>query len=781
MVEEIPYPADASVPGTIREDAAGRLWISTWGKGLICVERDGSHQRFALAEGFPSDVVRTVFEDREGNVWAATNGGGLVRVKRRAFASFERQRDFPPPHPLPLTVNEDVAGGLWIGCLDTGLYRFVGSRLEGPVTVAGSALTVPGVWSLAARPGGGMWIGSRGGGLATAGTGAERWWRRADGLPDDHVIALCEARDGTLWIGTQDGLARFAGGVFTRYGTEDGLPASHIRALAEDAAGTLWIGTVNGGLNRFTAEGFTAVTHGLPSRTVDALLADADGSVWIGTPRGLCLWRAGRLFHFTPGEGLGALAINVILDDQLGHLWLGSNRGVWRVARAELEACVRGEKARPDSTNFGRSEGLSSIQVSSGHPSGVRTRDGRLWFATAGGVSVVDPREVPHNPHPPPVLIEALRVDDEDWPLPTEAGPPSPTWSRLLDYPRPRWFGHARLPPGVRRVELQYTGLSLTAPDRVRFQYRLDGFDPGWRDAGGQRMAAYQGLPPGEYVFRVRAANNDGVWNEAGAAMALALAPAFWQTWWFRGGGLVAGAGLLAAAYRRRLARLEAARAAQQEFSRRLLESQEQERQRLAADLHDSLGQSLLVIKNRAVMGLGQAADAEQVRGQLRHVSDMASEAIREVRSLAQALRPQQLEEVGLTRSLEAMIRRLAESSPVAFYADITGLDGALPREQEIHFYRVIQECLSNVVRHAQATRAEVTIRRDGPVLRARVRDDGRGLPAAARDGSEGGLGLRSIRERLRALGGRVEFQTPPAGGTGVVIEVPARPEAPTP
>ena len=577
-----------------------------------------------------------------------------------------------------------------------------------------------------------------------------------DGLPDPHVLALCEDREGVLWIGTDGGLSRFDGRAFINYSKRDGLLSNRITALAVDPAGAVWIGSDVNGLNRFQDGKIDRFIDGLPEGSVRSFLADPDGTLWIGTQHGLCLRRDGRFIRLDTVGELAGIGVATILDDGLGDLWLGTNRGVFRVARSALEAAIRDGASDLVCARFGTSDGLPSSQCAKGQPAGFRTRDGRLWFATTKGVAVVDPRRMPVNPVPPPVVIEDVTVDG--------VGIAAVRGNGLA---RPR---EAKVGPGPRRLEIRYTGISLASPEQVRFRIRMEEFDEGWHDAGSLRVASYQGLPPGRYRFQVRAANQDGVWNETGASLAVVIEPEVWQTWWFRSGIVAAATGLLAFTYRRRVAALERSRAAGREFSRRLIETQEQERQRLAAELHDSLGQNLLVIKNRAEMALVRSADPDRMKEQVAQVSAMASQAIREVRSIAQGLRPFQIDAMGLSRAVVAMAGSVAESSSIRFQTEVIELSGVLSAAMEIQLYRILQECLSNAVRHSGATLVTLRIERVAGVVRATVKDDGTGFdPARAKTG----FGLRGIHERAHVGGGRLDIRSRPGEGTTVTVEVP--------
>jgi signal transduction histidine kinase len=329
--------------------------------------------------------------------------------------------------------------------------------------------------------------------------------------------------------------------------------------------------------------------------------------------------------------------------------------------------------------------------------------------------------------------------------------------------------------PGQQALEIQYTGMSLVNSDRIRFRYRLTGLDHDWVDAGTRRAAYYSHIPPGTYTFSVTAAASDGVWTNDVASLPIRVVPPFWRTWWFLLLAAVTSVGVAGVAYHRRVATLEAARAAQEKFARQLIDSQEHERRRIAAELHDSLGQHLIVIKNRALLGSMQSADG--VKDQFEEISASATQSIDEVKQIAYNLRPYHLDKLGLGTSIEAMTERLGASSHVEFTVTIPSMNGVVPRDQEINVYRIVQESLNNIVKHSGATRASIDMAYDGPDLVIRITDNGKGFDVkAARAATIGaGFGLAGVGERVGMLGGRHSIVSAPGQGTTVTIVLPGR------
>lgn len=321
-------------------------------------------------------------------------------------------------------------------------------------------------------------------------------------------------------------------------------------------------------------------------------------------------------------------------------------------------------------------------------------------------------------------------------------------------------------------LEIRYTALSYTDPHKVRFRYRLEGLDERWTEAGPRRSAFYTQIPPGEYRFRVIACNNDGIWNEIGASMAIIVMPPFWMTWWFR--ALIGLAFLVAgpSAYFFRIAQLKRDKVRQEQFSRRLIESQERERRRIAAELHDGIGQQILVIKNRAELALRAAHGPERLREELREIAGSALSSINDIRAISHDLRPVHLEDFGLTETLRVLGEQLQAGSAVDWIVDIDDIDGVLPAGEEINFFRILQEGSKNILTHSGASHASLIVRREEETVTATLWDDGRGFDADA-PRARPGMGLRGMEERVHALGGTLTLRSHPGDGTTVTVTVP--------
>jgi two-component sensor histidine kinase len=506
----------------------------------------------------------------------------------------------------------------------------------------------------------------------------------------------------------------------------------------------LWIGTDGGGLNRFQEGRFTALktANGLANDIVLSLHADDEGSLWIGTSGGLSRLKDGALASFTTANGLFDDVVFQILEDARGNLWMSCNKGVSRVSKTELEDLAKGKIGSVSAVSYGTADGMKSRECNGGfQPAGWRTHDGRLWFPTIKGVAVIDPDNINQNPFAPPVMIEQVLVDHE----PID----------IID--------QVSLAPGKSKFEFHYTALSFIAPEKLRFRYRLDGFDNSWVDAGTKREAAYTNIPPGAYTFRVIACNNDGVWNETGSAFHFYLKPRFHQTSWFYALcavliGLI-GLGL----YRLRVRQIKA------QFAAVLAE-----RNRIAREIHDTLAQGFAGISLQLEAVDETLNDTPTVaRDHLNRARRLVRSSLAEARRSVWQWRSPALENAGLASALSAVAHELTAGSPIVTQVNVKGAVRRLSALVENNLLHIGREALTNAIKHARAHSIDVELTFEPAKVRLRITDDGVGFVAPqSTPTGDGGLGLISMRERAQQIAGRLVIASKPGGGTEVVVEL---------
>lgn len=604
------------------QDRDGVLWMGTGGGGVLRT-RDGALTAYDSANGISNDVVLSLCEDREGSLWVGTLAG-LNRLKDDKFTAFDAGDGLTDEYVWAIYEGRDKS--LWLGTDGGGLNRWKDNQFTAYTKRDG--LPDETVLSIAEDRAGALWVGTLRGGLARFQDNRFTTYTTRDGLLSNVVRVIHEDRAGTLWVGTSEGVNRLVDGKFTALTTKDGLTENRIMILHEDRAGGMWIGTNGGGLNYWKDGKLTAYTtaDGLSSDIIRSLYEDETGTLWVGTKGGgLNRFSGNKFTAFGTGDGLFDDTVFQILPDDAGNLWMSCNKGVFKVSVSELEEYAAGKIGRVHATSYSTLDGLPSNECNgSAYPAGTRTADGQLWFPTIKGAAVINPRDVRLNKVVPPVHVEEVVVNGE----PTSAARAPLT-----------------LAPGSRSLEFHYTALSFVETRQVRFKYKLEGFDQDWVDAGVRRTAYYTSLPPGDYRFRVLAANNDGVWNETGAVVEFRLAPHFYQTLWFYALCTALAAALVASGFRLRVRQLKQ----RERMLVKVVRDNTRELAQANQTLHEQTRQ--LAEANQALAAqAGQLAEANQQLKQLsyvdgltgvanrRHFDEMLEEECRRARRVGSAL-----------------------------------------------------------------------------------------------------------------------------------------------
>jgi signal transduction histidine kinase len=523
-------------------------------------------------------------------------------------------------------------------------------------------------------------------------------------------VVLCETRDGSLWAGTYgEGLWRLDhggldGGQLRLYTVADGLSSNQIRSLVEGTDGTLWIGTFGGGL--------------------DAL-------------------RNGQFFHVTVRDGLLSDNVSHIEDDGHGWLWLSTTRGICRVRKQDIWDFVSGKVGKVQPVNYGVADGLRSAQCAPGYPSsggGTRSSDGRLWFPTSRGLAVLDPNDHPASIAAPVVHLLEVAVDGH---------PISVAES-------------AQLAPGNGRMQFRYTGIYLSAPERVRYSYRLEGLDGEWVSSIARRVTNYNSLPHGRYRFTVRAGVPNGPLGES--SFAFELLPHFYETAWFRYFCAALAAAGIWGLYNLRLRQIR------QRFSLVL-----DERSRLAREIHDTLAQGFVGISSQLdAVALTLNGHMDAARKHLDLARKMARHSLTEARRSVMDLRASALEGHDLPAALSQAAPQWTAGSTVEIRVDVEGDNRPLPEETEQHLLRIAQEAVTNAVKHAHASQVRIHLAMANRKLSLRVADNGQGFEQDEAFSEVGGhFGLLGMRERAERLGGELKLRSELGHGTEVAVTVP--------
>jgi signal transduction histidine kinase len=760
----IPGTMAASSSPHILRDRDGGLWGGTHTEGIVHWHL-GRTDVFSEPDGLSSDHVNPLFEDREGNMWAGTTKG-LDRFRELPAVTYSGKQGLSSAPAGPALAARD--GSVWFTTNDAlnrlqdgqlTAYRPSRASMSGgapEILVAGLPAEFSGT-SLSEDSRGRIWLASR------TGTGYLDSGRfTSTAVPGGVMMAVSEDSAGDIWISNQDrGLFRWSeeNGVeripWEIFGRRDPAPT----LVPDRRNGGIWLGFFRGGIAWFR-EGKVRTAYsakdGLGAGRVSELRFDGEGVLWAATDGGLSRLQGGRIATLSGKNGLPCDTVHWSLEDDDRSVWLMMPCGLVRIARADLsswETSSDPDGLRIHATVFDESDGVASVALAGAQtPHAAKSRDGKLWFWNVEGLGVLDPRHLPVNKLPPPVAIGQITADRKTY---------------AADAP-------LRLPPLVRDLEIDYTALSFVAPEKIRFQYKLEGHDRDWEEVGNRRQAFYTDLPPRRYRFRVRAANNSGVWNEAGAAFEFSIAPAWYQTTWFE--ALVAAAvlGLLAAFYQLRLRYLT------HQFNIRL-EARVGERTRIARDLHDTLLQSFqgVLLKFSTVKYLMRSRPDEAEQS-LERIIDEARAAITEGREAVQGLRASVAVTNDLARAITAFGEGLGSDHDGVkapdFRVAVEGTSKDLVPLVRDEVYRITGEALRNAFRHGEARRIEVEIQYETRQLRVRVRDNGKGIDAKvlASGGRGGHHGLPGMRERAELAGGKLAVWSELNSGTEIELTIPA-------
>lgn len=530
-----------------------------------------------------------------------------------------------------------------------------------------------------------------------------------------------------------------------------------LTAIHRGADNMLWIGTTNAGVLKFDeqqkrVQSFRAVVNDsttLTNNYVLTITADPNDPaiLWIGTDGGgfnrFDTKRNIVTHRFTASNGIPNDVIYGIMSDKRKQLWMSCNNGIFSFDPVAMKVTAQ----------FDAHDGLQSNEFNR-YEFG-KDETGKLLFGGIGGWNSFYPESIYTRTYIPPIVLSDIKVQS-----------------------RSVVFSHASSPrsialqPDQNIISFEFASLDYAAPNKNKYAYILEGFDDVWNYSGTNRTATYTNLDPGVYTFRVKGTNGDGVWNEAGTSIQVTVLPPYYKTWWFRGGMLFVVVGTVIVIVRRRFTALRREQHRQEEFSRQLLEQQEQDRERIAAELHDSLGQNLLVVKNRAVLGARAAEIQPQAKDHFEFISTIISDSLKEVREISHNLRPYQLDRLGLTDTLHSTVQKVSESSSIVIERDIDDVDNVFTKEKEINIYRIVQESLNNIIKHSQATHAKLSVRRNNKTVSITVEDNGKGfLEQHQVDGK--GFGMRGMNERVKILKGTMMFQSAPGKGTAVHFDIP--------
>jgi signal transduction histidine kinase/ligand-binding sensor domain-containing protein len=733
----------------------GDLWITTMGDGLRRVPSpedlkgkpgrfSGSIESYTAKDGLSDDIAESAFQDREGNIWVGTFGG-LDRFHKGALV--------PIDSPFKLSVTDrdaDIvpgnAGDVWMATSEhvARIHEFKIYPVSYPVgpPLAGYRDSAGTIW----------WVSQDA--LVQFEHGQFSRFRlpRELTVPFRGSVNITEDSLGVLWAGfRQEGLFYWDRRVWTRFETPPELTKLWPTTAFTDHLGRVWFGYDDGTIIYLSGGKIQTVSAGEGSPVGHVRgIRGRNRQVWVCGESGLAFFDGRRLRIVATADAAGFGAISGIEETSDGSLWLREQRGVVYINQGELRKFCKRPTYRVHYDVFDSLDGLPGTFGSTGQKEVLDT-NGRVWFLATNGIAWLNPASV-SSKAPPPVSIRAVVADGR----------------RFISRT------NLTLPARTTNLQIEYAALSLSIPGRVRYRYELEGADKDWQEPGVRRVAFYTNLGPGKYRFHVNARNQGGEWAARDAVLEFSVAPAWFQTIWFRAFCVGLFLLLLCVLYQLRLNQLK------RQFNA-ALEARVDERTRIARELHDTLLQSFnaLLLRLQAVSNV-LPVRPEEAKHRVDTAIEQASNAITEGRDVVHQLRSDRLMTIDLAEAISAFAKQLAADQPLGDCPDVRIHVEGRPRDLNPtlrdEVYRITAESLRNACRHSHARQIEVEIRYDEHHLRLRIRDDGKGIDPGVRDNdpAPGHWGLRGMRERAKLVGGNLEIWSELDSGTEVELRIPA-------
>ena len=723
-----PFGPDGHSTLRAYEDAQGTVWFARH-EGLF---RTTSTDLELVAPGMQ---IRNLFSDRDGNLWVATNGDGLYRFKDRTVRMFTT--DDGLPNNVLMTVVAAHDGSIWTGANCGGLSRFDGTRFQ--TYNEQSGLLNSCVWAIAEDANHDLWIGTWGGGAFRYHDGKFTQYSTSQGMSDERVVGIVAARDGSIWFATRNGLNRLQNGQFRTFTTADGLSRNLLMRVFEDRAGVIWVGS-GGGIDRLVGDRFENFSS-VPKQVAFPYGEDRDGGFFVSLSDASVTLRIDK----ARVEKLADLvALNDMVEADQGELWFRGN-AIYRLAPGSF-ARSRQHDEPLDYETFSTGDGLTTAEMPSPGQSMAFSRDGKVWAATPKGLAMIDLRRLPVTNANPSIYLKDVTIGRNK----QHAG------------------REIVLPPGTNHVEIDFAAVEISSPEKIRLQYRLDGVDSEWLDAGTDARAIYSRIPVGTYALHIRASNRNGIWDRQGVVFSVTQQPFFYQTRWFIAAMITLGIMLVILIYRLRVAQISRMLSAR--FDERLAE-----RTRVAREIHDTFLQTVQGSKMVADHALKNPADHTRMVRAMEQLSTWLAQATEEGRAALISLRGSSTEKNDLAEAFRRAIDECGRGRNVEISFSVNGDFRELHPVVRDEVYRIGYEAIRNSCVHSGAEHLNVTLEyaRD---LTLRISDNGIGIDSdVVEKGKEGHFGLLGMKERAERIGGKFTLLSSPDSGTTITLILPGR------
>ncbi|HMS66217.1 MAG TPA: two-component regulator propeller domain-containing protein [Ignavibacteria bacterium] len=771
------HSISGNIISDICEDLNGNIWVGTYGGGLnkyslstgMFTNYSTKHDR---KSGFICDTIFSMYYDRSNVLWIGIFAEGLLKLdteqkKFHIINNYDKEFKEDGRNKISsiFAVNEK---SILFGTFSNGLYNYRKDNFEN------SIIKIPqfgndNIYKITAAEEGSCWITGSKTGLFKFNIlqNTVSGYNNLKTSDYTQILSVCKIKSDhdLLLAGTRnEGIKLFDSG--NEIILEDNIIKDsrdfEVKSMFIDSDNNLWIATTPKGLivfrniliskEKIVLENYENFDCG---NTVLCIHEDKEENIWAGSSaNGLCKIQNGKKISriYTEKDGLSNNCVLGILEDENEDLWLSTGKGLSRF-----------NKKYKTFKNYDITDGLDNLEFNDG--AYCKYEDGTMYFGGNDGINYFKPDEINDNPFIPDISITDFQIFYSS----VKGSPENPFLKTNILFAK-----YITLSYNQSVFSFEFAALVFNNPQKNQYAYKMEGFDDEWVYCGTRRTATYTNLDPGEYIFRVKGSNNDGLWNEEGTSINVSISPPWYRTLLFKGLVGLSVIGSIGSFYQKRIQKLNKEKSQQEEFTRKLIESQENERKRVAAELHDSLGQDLLIIKNKALVNIKKAKD-EDSKKQMQEISDLSSTALNEVREISYNLRPFELDRLGLTKTITSMISRANSSTNIDFNGSIDDIDKIFLPEVEINIYRILQENLNNIIKHSEAKQVELSVLKKVKEIVINISDNGKGFDISKFkfNTKRNGFGLKGIEERVRLLNGEFKIESSEGIGTKVMISIP--------